>query len=196
LESDSEDNIINSPQQMLQISKKVNREESQIETKLNDLSLIGPSDSDDDVPSHHKSTVASSKQNRPFFDDLKFSNTIYSLHDPISQSSILEYPNSKEGPIEQSSNNKKNDTIIDTIDLVNNSPKTSKECSPKQQYLTIDLTKENVDEKSFISSNKISIDNTKKLITRDFQSLQMEKIRLEEILRRFTKNIDNMKVSR
>jgi len=194
LESDSD--IINSPQyQKFKIPKKVNNEESQIETKLNDLSIIEPSDSDDDVSAHHKSTVTSSNQNRPFIDDLKFSNTIYSLHDPISQSSILEYPNSKEIIIEQSPKIKKNEKIIETIDLVGDSPKTSKIWFPKQRNLTIDLTEEKVNEKSSISSKDISIGDTNKLSSGDFQSLKMEKLRLEEILSRYTKNITNMKVS-
>lgn len=192
MESDSD--IINSPQyQKFKIPKKVNHEESQIETKLNDLSIIEPSDSDDDVSAHHKSTVTSSNQNRPFIDDLKFSNTIYSLHDPISQSSILEYPNSEELTIEQSSKIKKPEKIIETIDLVG--PKTSKLFFPKQNNLTIDLTEEIEDEKSSISSKDISIGNTKKMSIGDFQSLKMEKLRLEEILSRYTKNIANMKVS-
>ncbi|XP_060839686.1 transcription termination factor 2 [Rhopalosiphum padi] len=192
LESDAEENVKNSPQQKLQIPKNVD-EEYHIETKLNDLSLIGPSDSDSDISVHQKSTVTSSKQNRPFIDDLKFSNTIYSLHDPISQSSILEYPKSDEVNIEQTSKIKKNEKIIETIDLIDDSPKTSKVCLPKHHNLTIDLTDEKVDEKPSVLSKDISIDNIKKLTSSDFQSLKMEKIRLEEILRRFTKNITNMK---
>lgn len=127
---------------------------------------------------------------------MKFSNTIYSLHDPISQSSILEYPKSDEVNIEQTSKIKKNEKIIETIDLIDDSPKTSKVCLPKHHNLTIDLTDEKVDEKPSVLSKDISIDNIKKLTSSDFQSLKMEKIRLEEILRRFTKNITNMKVSR
>jgi len=194
LESDSD--IINSPQyQKFKIPKKVTHEESQIETKLKDLSIIEPSDSDDDVSAHYKSTVTSSNQNRPFIDDLKFSNTIYSLHDPISQSSILESPNSEELIIEQSSKIKKNEKVIETIDLVGDSPNTSKLWFPKQHNVTIDLTEEKVDKKSSISSKGISIGDTKKLSSEDFQSLKMEKLRLEEILSRYTKNIANMKVS-
>jgi len=177
--------------------KNVNREESHIEAKLNDLSLIEPSDSDDELSAHQKSTVTSSKQNRPFIDDLKFSNTIYSLHDPISQSSILEYPNSDNVNIEQSSKIKTNDKIIETIDLIDDSPKTSKLClPPKHNDLTIDLTDEKVNAKSSVLSKNISINDSKKPMSGDFQSLKMEKIRLEEILRRFTNNIANMKVSR
>jgi len=123
------------------------------------------------------------------------SNTIYSLHDPISQSSILEYPNPKEATIEQSSKIKNNENIIETIDLVGDSPKTSKLGFPKQQILKIDLTEERVDEKSSMSTKDISVDNAKELINGDFQSLKMEKLRLEEILRRYTKNIANMRVS-
>jgi len=194
LESDSD--IINSPQyQKFKIPKKISHDESVIETKLDDLSLIEPSDSDNDISVHHKSTVTSSKQIRPFIDDLKFSNTIYSLHDPISQSSILEYPNSEKVTIEQSSKIKKDENIIETIDLVGDSPKTSKLCIPKQHSLTIDLTEEKPNEKSSISSKDISIGDTKKPIGGDFQSLKMEKLRLEEILSRYTKNIANMKVS-
>ncbi|XP_050057902.1 transcription termination factor 2-like isoform X2 [Aphis gossypii] len=194
LESDSEDNIISSPHKTFQIPKNVNREESHIEAKLNDLSLIEPSDSDDELSAHQKSTVTSSKQNRPFIDDLKFSNTIYSLHDPISQSSILEYPNSDNVNIEQSSNIKKNEKIIETIDLIGDSPKTSKLClPPKHHDLTIDLTDEKVDGKSSVLSKDILINDSKKPMSEDFQSLKMEKIRLEELLRRFTKNIANMK---
>jgi len=124
---------------------------------------------------------------------LKFSNTIYSLHDPISQSSILEYPNSEKIITEQTSKIKKNENIIETIDLVG--PQTSKIWFPKNQNLTIDLTEDLVDEKSSISSKDILIGDTKKLSNGDFQSLKMEKLRLEEILRRYTKNIANMKVS-
>ncbi|KAL4088915.1 hypothetical protein QTP88_023996 [Uroleucon formosanum] len=192
--SESDSDIINSPQyQKFKIPKKVTHEEPEIETKLSDLSLIEPSDSDDDVSAHHKSTVTSSKQNRPFIDDLKFSTTIYSLHDPISQSSILEYPNSEEIIIEQSSKIKKNEKIIETIDLVGDSLKTSKLYFPKQHNQTIDLTEEKVDEKSSISSKNISIGDSKKMRNGDFQSLKMEKLRLEEILSRYTKNIANMK---
>lgn len=194
MESDSD--IINSPQyEKFKIPKKIIHEESLIETKLDDLSLIEPSDSDNDVSVHHKSTISSSKQTRPFVDDLKFSNTIYSLHDPVSQSSILEYPNSEKVAIEQSSKK-----IIETIDLVGDSPKTtSKLWFPKQHNLTIDLTEEKADgksdEKSSVSSKDISIDDTKRPIGVDFNSLNMEKLRLEEILNRYTKNIANMKVS-
>lgn len=126
---------------------------------------------------------------------MKFSTTIYSLHDPISQSSILEYPNSEEIIIEQSSKIKKNEKIIETIDLVGDSLKTSKLYFPKQHNQTIDLTEEKVDEKSSISSKNISIGDSKKMRNGDFQSLKMEKLRLEEILSRYTKNIANMKVS-
>lgn len=194
LESDSEDNVISSPHKTFQMPKNVNREESHIEAKLNDLSLIEPSDSDDELSAHQKSTVTSSKQNRPFIDDLKFSNTIYSLHDPISQSSILEYPNFDNVNIEQSSKIKANDKIIETIDLIDDSPKTSKLClPPKHNDLTIDLTDEKVNGKSSVLSKDISINDSKKPMSGDFQSLKMEKIRLEEILRRFTNNIANMK---
>jgi len=126
---------------------------------------------------------------------LKFSNTIYSLHDPISQSSILECPNSEEIIIEQSSKIKKNKKIIETIDLVGDSPKTSKLYTKQQHNQTIDLTGENVDEKSSISSKNISNSDPKKMSNGDLQSLKMEKLRLEEILSRYTKNITNMKVS-
>ncbi|CAI6363749.1 unnamed protein product [Macrosiphum euphorbiae] len=192
LESDSD--IINSPQyQKFKIPKKVAHEESQIETKLNDLSIIEPSDSDSDVSAHHKSTVTSSNQNRPFVDDLKLSNTIYSLNDPISQSSILEYPNSEKIILEESSKIKKNEKVVETINLVGDSPKTSKVWFPKQQNVTIDLTEEKENEKSPIFSKDISIGDTKKMSSEVFQSLQMEKLRLEEILSRYTKNIANMK---
>lgn len=190
MDSNSENNIINSTNQR---TKNIDHEDSQIETKLKDLSLIEPSDSDDDFSAGHKSTVASSYQNRPFFvDDLKLSTTAYSLHDPISQSSMLEYSNSEKVPTVQSMQINKNKKLIDIIDLVDDSPKVSKVCPPKEHNLKIDLTDEPVDDKSYISMK----DKTEKINTADFQSLKMEKIRLEEILRRYTKNIDNMKVSR
>lgn len=193
----SDSDIINSPQyEKFKVPKKINYEESLIETKLDDLSLIEPSDSDNDVSVHHKSTVTSSKQIRPFVDDLKFSSTIYSLNDPVSQSSILECSSPEKVAIEQSLKIKKNDKIIETIDLVGDSPKTTtKLWFPKQHNLTIDLTEEKADEKSSVSSKDISIGDTKKPIVGDFNSLNMEKLRLEEILSRYTKNIANMKVS-
>jgi len=142
--------------------KNANHKESHIEAKLNDLSLIEPSDSDDELSAHQKSTVTSSNQNRPFIDDLKFSNTIYSLHDPICQSSILEYPNSDNVNIEQSSKIKTNEKIIETINLIDDSPKTSKLClPPKHHDLTIDLTDE-IKNKKFIPHTVTSKDSVEK----------------------------------
>lgn len=71
----------------------------------------------------------------------------------------------------------------------------SKEIQPKQSYpVLIDLTNDEYNENSSESSKYNSFDNLKKC-TNEFESLKMEKRKLGEIILRFTKNIDNMKVS-
>lgn len=156
--------------------------------KLKDLSLIEPSDSDNDISAHYKSTIASSNQNRPFIDDIKFSNT---THGPISQSSILENSNFEE-PLEKS-NNQKIEKNIEVITLDDDCPKPLS--YPVLISPIIDLTGDAFNEKSSISSIPTPCKNSEKLTISDFKSLKMEKERLEEVLKRFTKNIDNMKVS-
>jgi len=153
---------------------KVNHKESEIEKKLKDLSLIEINSSDSDISAHYKSTIASSNQSRPFCEDIKFSNTAHSILNPISQSSILETPYLKEH-LENASNVQKNEKSIEVITL-SDSPKKS----PKQKHpITIDLTGD-------------EFDNSKNL---NIEPLRMEKLRLEEIIKRISKNVDNMKVS-
>jgi len=96
LGSESDDDIINSSNELLPTHIKVNHKESEIEKKLKDMSLIEINSSDSDISEHYKSTIASSNQSRPFCEDIKFSNTAHSILNPISQSSILETPYRKE----------------------------------------------------------------------------------------------------
>lgn len=177
---------------------KVGKEKCEIEMKLKDLSLIEPSDSDNDISAHHKSTIASSNQNRSFIDDTKFSNTAYG---PISQSSILEnsnfgvhLDNSNFGVHLEKLNNQKIEKNIEVITLDDDSPNTSQVSFPLYPPI-IDLTGDAFNKKSSISSLPTPSKNSEKLTVSDFKSLKMEKERLEEILKRFTKNINNMKVS-
>lgn len=158
--------------------------------KLKDLSLIEPSDSDNDISTHYKSTIASSNQNRPFIDDIKFSNT---THGPISQSSILE--NSSFEVLSDKSNNQKIEKNIEVITLDDDSPKTSTVSSSVYNPQIIDLTGDAFNKESSVSLITASNKNLEKLTISDFKSLKMEKERLEDVLKRFTKNINNMKVS-
>lgn len=169
---------------------KVSKEKCEIEMKLKDLSLIEPSDSDNDISVHHKSTIASSNQNRPFIDDIKFSNA---ANGPISQSSILEYSNCEN--LLEKSNYKKIEEKVEVINLDSDIPIKSKVSSLLYNPPIIDLTGDALNEKSSTSSLTTPCKNSEKLSISDFKSLKMEKERLEEVLKRFTKNINNMKVS-
>lgn len=180
------------------------------------MSLIETSDSDNDSVAHYKSTIASSNDNRPFFEDFKFSNMNHSSHNPICQSSILEN-SSLENYTENVSIIHKNNKSIEVITLDND--------SPKHHPTTIDLTKNEYgnlkkDSKSSVihgdlnkikleeitSRHPLTIDLTKNeydysqkdskssVISGNLESLKMEKIKLEEITRRYTNNIQTMKV--
>lgn len=191
--SESDDDIINSSNEIVPTLRR-ECEKSQIASKFKDLSLVEPSDSDTSIL--YKSTITSSNQNRPFFDDLKFSNTAHSLVYPQSQSSILEIPDAKL-PIKNLSKQKQ----IETITLDDDSPKPSKLFNQHQQSPTrikFNVSDENKLNKKSSETSKVNSynNNSKKLPSVNFESLKMEKLRLEEIMRKFTKNIDNMKVSK
>lgn len=194
MESESDDDIINSSNEILPTPLRAKCKNSQIVSKLKDLSFVELSDSD--TSRFYKSTIASSNQNRPFFDDLKLSNTALSFVDPQSQSSILENPDAKV-PIKESFNQKQIETII----LDDDSLKSSKLLSPIKQQLTgIQLNKsdENTFNSKYTKSLKVNSYNdfSNKFTSNNFESLKMEKLRLDEIISQFTKNINNMKVSR
>lgn len=147
--------------------------------------MIEPSDSDSNTSAHYKSTIASSNQNLPFFDDLKFS---HSLHNSRSQSSILENSDF-EVPLDHLSNVQKN---IEVITLDGDSPKAS---SSKYHQSIIDLTEDDYKKSSVIPKCDLLSDQKKKITGKDYQYLRMEKIKLEESEIRFIKNINNLKVS-
>lgn len=167
-------------------------DKSLIETELKNLSLVEPSDSDGDVSAHYKSTIASSYQNKPFVDDddIKFSNI---AHGPICQSSILENSDFSL----PSENESKNQTVknIEVITLDDDTPRTSK-ILPKPIPVTIDLTVDQFDNKTATLLNSHPIYDSKQFSINDFESLKMEKMKLEEIAKRFKTNIDKMKVTR
>lgn len=177
-ESGSDDDIINSSNEIYPTPLKMNRDKSKIEMKFKDLSLIEPSDSDNDSSAHYKSTIASSNESRPFFEDLKFLNTTHSTPNPICQSSILEKPKFENYSqnVSITTKNKKGIEII-TLD----------EDSPKRYPITIDLTKSEY--------NNPKNDSKPSVADGNFKSLKMEKLKLEEIVKRHSMNIDNMKVS-
>lgn len=154
--------------------------------------MIEPSYSDSDVSAHYKSTIASSYQNKPFVDDddFKFSNT---AHGPICQSSILENSDFSL-PIENESKDRTVLKNIEVITLDDDTPKTSKILPPKPIPVTIDLTTDESDKNIPTSSKSHPIYDLKKPSINDFESLKMEKMKLEEIAKRFTTNIDKMKV--
>lgn len=142
---------------------------------------------------HYKSTIASSNENRTFIDNLTLSNTTCFPHNPVSHSSILENSEFKI-PIENVSNyNKNNDIIL----LDDNSPKPSKVNFPKQIHPTlIDLTENEYSEKSPESSKSNLSDKSNRQTTSECEYLQMEKRKLDEIIMQYTKNINNLKVSK
>lgn len=171
---------------------KSNRKKSCIDVDLNNLSLVEPSYTENDTSLHYKSTIASSNQSRPFYDDLKFSNTLQS---PICQSSILENSsfNISTNNVSNAPTDKENIEVI-TLD---DTPKISKSVLPKHP-MTIDLTGDKSSEsseKSSVLSTSNTSNDLKKLNQGRFESLKMEKKRLEEVVKQYTKNIDNMKVS-
>jgi len=194
LGSESDNDIINSSNEIDKTSKNVILEKSQIDIKLKEMSLIEPSDSDLETSMHYKSTIEFPKKNRTFIDNLTFSNATHFSHDPISHSSILE--NSViEIPIKNVPNVQENNevNILEDSPIITSKPK---EILPKQIYpVLIDLTENEYNENSSESSKYNSFDNSKKITTNEFESLKMEKRKLDEIILRYTKNIDNMKVS-
>lgn len=115
------------------------------------------------------------------------------MSEPISQSSILENCNF-DVPLEVS-NNQKIKKNIDVITLDDDYQTTPKVFSLKHNPIIIDLTGDTHDKKSSILSKTNILENSEKLSIDKYKSLKMEKERLEEIMQRFTKNIDNMKVS-
>ncbi|XP_050421158.1 transcription termination factor 2-like [Adelges cooleyi] len=186
LVSESDDDIINSSNEI--IKTPVSRR-SEREGQLSDLSLVEPSISDFDI-SKNKSTISSSIKNSPFLDDLEGTVNNLTVYNPISNSTILEHPQSKTEkhkiPVDQN---------IQVITLDDDSPikSTLDTLLQKNQIPTYDLTNEPVNENQSVSLFANSQDTSKKLTSERFQSLQVEKRRLEEIMHRFTKNIDNMK---
>lgn len=166
---------------------RINMVKPETEMILKDLSFIQPSNSDSDTSVHNKSCIVTSNENRSFTDDLNYSNTIHSIYDPLSQSSILENSDF-EIPLDES-----NEQQIEKITLGNDSPTTSKIFPPKNNPPIIDLTGNAFDKKP---SKSNSFDNSQKLTASDYKSLKMEKERLEEVMYQITKNIENMKVSR
>lgn len=60
MESESDDDIVNSSNEIFPNPLKVNtRDKSEIEMKLKDMSLIEPSDPEIDTSAHYKSTIGS-----------------------------------------------------------------------------------------------------------------------------------------
>lgn len=187
MSSESDDNIYSIEIPIIPI--KENREKSKIEMALKDISLIESSDIYCDTntrTSAYQSTIASSNQDQLFLDDSKFSHSVYN---PILQSSVLE--NSEHNILGNLSNAQKK---IDVITLDDDSPKISKVFSVQHHQSIIDLT-ENEYKMSPVVLKCDSFDQSKQLITNDLQYMKMEKIKLEDIRRRFTKNIYNLKVS-
>ncbi|XP_025412191.1 transcription termination factor 2-like isoform X2 [Sipha flava] len=186
-ESESDEDIINSSKELYPTPMKANHEKSQLDIKLKELSLIESSDDDSDASNHYKSNIASSNQNLSFSDEIKMSNTSHFLHEPLSHSSILVNP----------SNVQKYKQSMELITLDTESPivQNPKEFSLKQKNpIIIDLTKNNSDsDSSIILLDDNSSKNPKKLTNNEANSLRMEKNRLEDIIRQFMKNIDNMK---
>ncbi|VVC40113.1 Hypothetical protein CINCED_3A018495 [Cinara cedri] len=145
---------------------------SQIEMKLEDLSLIESSESDTDTPAHNKSTTLSfNKKNGPIVDKLNNSNYLNTSH---SSSSI--------NAIKANVSREKNIDVITEI----GSHKSPKLLFPE----TIDLTEDDLNNHINFTT---SIQNTNKLTNNEFESLKMEKTRLEEIISTFSQNIEKMK---
>lgn len=182
MDSDSDD-IVNSSKEKIPTFNNKIFEESKLETKLKDLSLIEPSDSDTEISAHCISTITSSKQSRPFFESSVIAN---SVHRPISQSSILENVNFKD--LVSISSVQQNKKSIEIINLDDSFPQLA-EVSSSEQYnpITIDLTKNEFDKSA--KSSKLSV------MSGHIDSLKMEKKRLEELVKHHTLNIKNMKVS-
>lgn len=159
---------------------------------IKDLSLIEPSDSDTDPKAHYVSVISSS--NKHFVEDFTFSNTSDSVVNPTAQSSIIEIVNFEKHKTNINSNNntsdvQKNKNINKIIDLTDNETKNDKIFSQKQYNPTIiDLTKNEFDE-----SKK---DEILPVVNADLESLTVEKIKIEELMKHYTKNIINMKVCR
>lgn len=156
------------------------------------MSLIEPSDSDLETSMHCKSTIASSHKNKTFVDNVTFSNATHFLHNPLSQSSIIENSESKI-PIENVSNVQKNNEVIKLDGCI----KTSKVIPPRQIHPTvIDLTGNEFNANTSGSLDGDSFDKSKNLTSNELESLRMEKRKLDEIILRYTKNIGILKVSR
>lgn len=158
---------------------------------IKDLSLIEPSDSDTDPNAHYVSVISSS--NKHFVEDFTFSNTD-SVDNPKAQSSIIEIVNFEKHKTNINSNNntsdvQKNENISEIIDLTDNETKNDKIFLQKPHNpIVIDLTKNEFDYSK--KDVMLPVDNA------NLECLTVEKIKLEELMKHYTKNIVNMKVCR
>lgn len=142
------------------------------------MSLIEPSESETDTSGLNKSF---SPQNQPIFDKLNNSrciNTSTSLLDINTTSELSDLKGLKA-----------NVSYEKCIDVINENEDLK---LPRLSFPeSIDLTEAKYND----HSSPKSISNSKKLTTDEYESLKMEKRRLEEIISRFSENINKMKVS-